>query len=260
MLIPVLRLLNVVKTSLSLPLSLVFHLILHRQIYLINQRERKRQMFFWVCVKVRRIVCNVLAKLFFLELPDVQLLVTIRIYFYTIWHINPLLKGSSSIHVMHFLLVWVHKASWTLLLSCFQWLVELNVFAVSVGFSFLDFLSFFFGFIIIVLVDGCNCRMWWFLWEDCLSIRHGIRYIICLCICFGAWLRLTLKIWAWKLALASSWLISPLAFLLEAIQIFKVKWITIFTFKCEQVLSNREQVEILDQRCSVKFSKLSKFL
>jgi uncharacterized membrane protein YccC len=65
------------------------------------------------------------------------------------------------------------------------------------------------------LVSDCNCGMRWFLRKDSLSIRHCIRYIICLC--FGAWLWLTFKIRAWKLAVASSWLISPLAFLFKAI-------------------------------------------
>ena len=40
-------------------------------------------------------------QLLLLELPNVLLLITIGVYLYSLWHINPLLKWTSSVHIVH---------------------------------------------------------------------------------------------------------------------------------------------------------------
>jgi len=79
MLVPVLALVQRIETLFCFPFGLIFQFSLLNHFILINQWEVTRHEFFTVCEKFTFCLKNVSPKLFFLELPNVQLLSAIAI-------------------------------------------------------------------------------------------------------------------------------------------------------------------------------------
>lgn len=97
-LVPVLSFHHVVKAILGLPSGLVVLFLLDDNLVLVHQRESQTEEVFGVGIEVSFVFGNLLAHLFLLDLPDVQLLVTVEEDLHVIWNVQSFLQWLAGAH------------------------------------------------------------------------------------------------------------------------------------------------------------------
>lgn len=96
--VPIFSLHHIVKTAFSFPCSLVRLFCLLFNLIFINNWESETEMLGRISVKLAWILCNLLSELLFLELPNVELLISVLKDINAFRNVKPLLEGPSTIH------------------------------------------------------------------------------------------------------------------------------------------------------------------
>ena len=85
--VPVWALSDIIKPSLSQPARLAIELSIMLDLVLVDERKGSRKAVFWIGVEMLLVVRNNFSHLLFLYLPDVVLLVSIRMHFKAFWYL-----------------------------------------------------------------------------------------------------------------------------------------------------------------------------
>lgn len=91
MLVPVLSLHHVVKTTFSFPGSLIFLFCLLFNLIFIDDWESETKIISGVSIELAWIFCNLLSELLLLELPDIELLIAVLKDINSFRNVKPLL-------------------------------------------------------------------------------------------------------------------------------------------------------------------------
>jgi len=96
--IPIFSFHDIIKATLCFPTSFIILLCFLFNFIFVHNWESKTKMLGRISIEFSLIFTNLLSKLFFLKLPNVQLLVAVLEHIHTIWDVKSFLKWTTSAH------------------------------------------------------------------------------------------------------------------------------------------------------------------